>query len=234
MKALKSLQSKIDNLNLRERAMILGGVLLVMYFALDMFALQPVQVSQKQVQNNLLQKNAELTLLNLQLQQMVTISKDSPQERDRQEILRLRQELATLDQSLNQATANLVSPQQMAKLLQMVLGQTNGLRLKKVTSLGSTSLLLSGQTNQDNKSAKAATETGPDAEETIASTAYKHGLKIEFEGDFFTTLDYMRKLEALEWNFFWDEITFKVTEYPTASGSLSLFTISLDKNWIGV
>ncbi|MBF8269214.1 MAG: MSHA biosis protein MshJ [Gammaproteobacteria bacterium] len=234
MKALKSLQSKIDNLNLRERAMILGGVLLVMYFALDMFALQPVQVSQKQVQNNLLQKNAELTLLNLQLQQMATISRDSPQERDRQEILRLRQELATLDQSLNQATANLVSPQQMAKLLQMVLGQTNGLRLKKVTSLGSTSLLLSGQTNQDNKSAKAATETGPDAEETIASTAYKHGLKIEFEGDFFTTLDYMRKLEALEWNFFWDEITFKVTEYPTASGSLSLFTISLDKNWIGV
>ena len=234
MKALKSLQNKIDGLNLRERAMILGGVLLVMYFALDMFALQPVQVSQKQVQNNLLQKNAELTLLNLQLQQMVTISRDSPQERDRQEILRLRQELATLDQSLNQATANLVSPQQMAKLLQMVLGQTNGLRLKKVTSLGSTSLLLSGQTNQDNKSAKAATETGPDAEETIASTAYKHGLKIEFEGDFFTTLDYMRKLEALEWNFFWDEIIFKVTEYPTASGSLSLFTISLDKNWIGV
>ena len=234
MKALKSLQNKIDALNLRERAMILCGVVLVMYLALDLLALQPLQVSQKKIQNNLVLKNAEMVTLNLQLQQIVTAGKDSQQDRDKLEIQRLRQELASLDLALNQATENLVTPQQMAKLLQMVLGQTNGLRLKKVTGLGSSPLLLTEETDHDGKTAQAEAETGPGAEKTVAGTAYKHGLRIEFEGNFFATLEYMRRLEELEWNFFWDGITFKVIDYPDASGTLSFYTISLDKNWIGV
>ena len=234
MKAIKTLQNKIDNLNLRERGIVLCGVLFAMYFALDLFAMQPLQVQQKIIQNTLVQKNSELVALNLQLQQIVTTSKESQQERDRLEIQRLRQELASLDQSLKQATANLVTPQQMSKLLQMVLGQTDGLRLKKVTGLGSSPLLLSGQPEQDGKTKQTKTATGPEMEKTETSTVYKHGLRIEFEGNFFATLDYMKRLEDLEWNFFWDGIDFKVIDYPDATGTLSFYTISLDKNWIGV
>ena len=234
MKALKYLQNKIDNLNLRERAMVLSGILLVMYFTLDLFALQPLQISQKKVQNSLAQKNAELVALNTQLQQILTASKDSPAERDRIEIQQLRQELEALDKSLKEATASLITPQQMAGLLQMVLSQTNGLRLKKVTGLGSTPLQLSGPENEAGKPAKSVAGTDTEDGGARANTVYKHGLQIEFEGSFFATLDYMRRLEELEWDFFWDGISFKVIDYPEASATLSLYTISMDKIWIGV
>ena len=234
MKILKYLQDKIDGLNLRERAMVLCGILLVMYFALDLFALQPLQDSQKKVQNALLQKNAEMAALNARLQQILETGKDSEEERNKLEIQQLRQDLAALDKALNEATASLVTPQQMAKLLQMVLGQTNGLRLKKVTSLGSSPLLLSGTADQAGQPGATGDETTPEVDGTVANTAYKHGLQIEFEGDFFATLEYMRKLEELEWNFFWDGISFKVIDYPEASATLSLYTISMDKIWIGV
>lgn len=234
MKALRILQAKIDNLDLRERGLVLCGALLLMYFVFESLVLQPLEVKQKKAQNALLQKNGEIIVLNSQLQQTLTASKDSKEERSKREVQRLRQELATLDQALNSATADLVTPQQMAKLLQNVLGQTDGLRLIKVTSLGSTPLLLNGDKDKSGKSPQQKTVPEPGAETTAASTAYKHGLRIEFQGNFFTTMDYLRKLEGLEWKFFWDELDYKVIDYPDATGSLSLYTISLDKNWIGV
>jgi len=234
MKALKTLQTKIDNLNLRERGLVICGVLLLVYFIFELIVLQPLEVNQKKVQNSIKNKNTEIVALNTQLQQIVVASKDSKEERNKREIQRLRQELAALDQSLNAATANLVTPQQMAKLLQDVLGQTDGLRLIKVTSLGSSPLLLNGEKDKSGKSKQQKTVPGPGADKAEASTAYKHGLRIEFEGNYFTTIDYMKKLEGLKWKFFWDGIHYKVTDYPDATGSLSLYTISLDKNWIGV
>ena len=59
-------------------------------------------------------------------------------------------------------------------------------------------------------------------------------MKIVFEGDFFQTVDYMRKLEKLEWGFFWDEVSFEMKEYPQASITITLYTISLNPNWIGI
>ncbi|MCI0590119.1 MAG: MSHA biogenesis protein MshJ, partial [Gammaproteobacteria bacterium] len=65
-------------------------------------------------------------------------------------------------------------------------------------------------------------------------TAYMHGLRMEFEGGYLDTLDYLRKLEALPWAFFWDSVDFKVEKYPKALGSITVYTLSLDANWIGV
>lgn len=234
MITLKTLQNRVDSLNLRERAMLLCGVLVIFYFLFDLFVMQPLEISQRRVQNALVQKNAEMIALNVQLQQIATTSGEDQQEQDRHELQRLRQELTALDQALKQATANLVPPQDMPKLLQRVLGQTDGLRLKKVTSLGSSPLVLGEPAVQDGEPGEAPAQPVAEVETSVVSTAYKHGLQIEFEGDFFNTLDYMRRLEDLEWNFFWDGIAFKVVEYPEATGTLSLFTISLNKDWIGV
>jgi len=42
----------------------------------------------------------------------------------------------------------------------------------------------------------------------------------------------LRRLEALEWNFFWDRIEFQVKDYPDSSASIRLYTLSLTSDWI--
>ena len=234
MEALRSLQNRIDALTLRERAIVLAAILLAVYFIFETFVIEPINLSQKAVQSKIAQTNKEIAAFNGQMQKLLAASPGNQQQKDRQEAQRLKQEQAGIDRELQEATASLVAPQQMAKLLEKVLAQTNGLRLGKVTSLGSSPLLLQGQSagKSDNNSPRE--EGNKVSHDASVETVYKHGLRIEFNGDFFATLDYLRKLEKLEWNFFWDNIKFQVKDYPEATSVLTLYTISLNKNWIGI
>lgn len=234
MEILRQIQNRIDGLNLRERGIILCTVLLLMYFLFDMFIMQPLDIYKKNVHNNIVKTNAEIVALNVKIQQAVATGPESLRQHKIQEVQRLRQKNDDLDQELRQVTANLVTPQQMTTLLQQVLQQIDGLHLRKVVSLGSTPLIL-----RDKSAAKtgkgAATGEGETAEKPDSDkTVYRHGLQIVFDGNFFATLEYLKKLEQLKWNFIWDDIKFEVKNYPEATTTLSLYTISLDKNWIGV
>jgi MSHA biogenesis protein MshJ len=83
--------------------------------------------------------------------------------------------------------------------------------------------------------AKAPAKPAPAAPRAAGAldAAYRHGMQMEFSGDFFATLEFLRRLEALEWKFFWESVRFDVTEYPQAIATVRVFTLSLDRNWIG-
>ena len=70
--------------------------------------------------------------------------------------------------------------------------------------------------------------------EQIAGQVYSHGLVIEFEGDFFSTLKYLRFLEEITGSFFWDGISFEQLEWPTAHVTLQIHTLSTNQGFIGV
>ena len=63
---------------------------------------------------------------------------------------------------------------------------------------------------------------------------YRHGLEIEFVGDFSGTVGYLRAIEALPWRLYWDSVSYTVQEHPRALVKIKLYTLSLDKGWIGV
>ena len=131
---------------------------------------------------------------------------------------------------LEVSTQNLVSPQEMPKVLESVLHKTGGLTLISLKSLGVAPLIVAKETED--------TESAIEPEQKLTAdnidNAYKHRLRIEFVGDYFTTLDYLRSLEELEWGFFWDNFEYKVTEYPDARAAIEIFTLSLREEWIGV
>lgn len=233
MEALRTLQDRIDGLTLRERGIVLAAILLVFYFVFETFVMEPIGVSQKAVHGRIVQTNKEISALNVQMQKLLAAGSGNQQQKDRQKVQGLKRELARINGELQEATASLVTPQQMTKLLQKILAQTNGLRLGKVTSLGSSPLLLQEQPVAKSGSIKGGAKSKPASHNNTVGMIYKHGLQIEFNGDFFATLDYLKKLEKLEWNFFWDNIKFQVKDYPDATSILTLYTISLNKNWIG-
>ena len=224
---IKDVQEKIDNLTLRERGIVFLGILFVLYSVWDTFLIQPLVVEQKKIKTELKQKQTAQLALNTRIQKLVLAKDDDPNAANREKLAQLKSKLKEVESQMQASTAQLIPPENMAKILETVLHNTKGLELVEVKGLGATALVKTEPKEGQKDKTEQASGDG-------LENAYKHGLKIVFEGDYMSTLDYIRKLEELEWNFFWDSFEFNVREYPESLAAITIFTLSMDQNWIGI
>ncbi len=232
MEKLKEWQEKIDALNVRERAAVFFCTLFVIYFVWDMFLMQPLQVTEKQTRSQLQQRQTEQLALTSQIQSIVSEQRKDPDKANREKLQSLKSELKQIELQVEDSTQHLISPQNMAVMLETVLLKVKGLQLVSVRGLGSEPVVKPSQEVADAKQDEQV-RNKPDSG-GIVDNAYKHGLRIEFQGDYMSTLEYIRELENLEWGFFWERLDLEVKEYPISNVGITVFTLSLDKNWIGV
>jgi MSHA biogenesis protein MshJ len=54
------------------------------------------------------------------------------------------------------------------------------------------------------------------------------------EGGYLDVLNYLQKVEALPWRFYWQVLELKAAEYPLNRVRIRLNTLSMDKEWLGV
>jgi MSHA biogenesis protein MshJ len=132
----------------------------------------------------------------------------------------LREAADTAKARLDQLYGELITPQQMSQVLTTI--------LRRETTLKFVSL--------ENRPVEALIPALAAAEASTAADAqvYKHGLNMVFEGNFVDTVYYLRSLERLDGNFFWENLEFDLLEYPNARISLEIYTLSTERGWIGV
>lgn len=235
MEQLKKIVEKIDSLSLRERAIVFIGVIAVIFSLWESFLTSPLETEQRKLIADLNIKNAERLVLNTRMQELIKQSKQDPDAENLAKLKALRSKIINVQAELESSTDNLVSPKDMPKVLETVLHKTGGLTLVSLRSLGVTPLVAKVETeattniNDDNKDKNETKLTADNID-----NAYRHGLRIEFTGDYLTTLNYLKSLEELEWGFYWDNFELSVIEYPYASASIEIFTLSLQQEWIGV
>lgn len=233
MNPLNEIMNRIDALTLRERVAVFIAVLAVIFFVWQNVLMSDITIRERDIKARLQQKQAERMGLNLELQELISKAKADPDALKKKKLQMLRAQVARVRENVVQSTRNLVSPERMAGLLESVLARTQGLDLVAVKGLGSSALLDSGSDKGKKvQDKKAGADTGTAAD--IVKNAYKHGLKIVFNGSYMSTLDYMRKLEELNSGFLWDSLELEVKDYPHAQASITVYTLSLDDNWIGV
>jgi MSHA biogenesis protein MshJ len=228
MNYINELMNRIDALTLRERAAIFIAILAVIFFVWNSILMSDIKFRERDIKAKLQQKQAERTGLNLELHGMISRGHEDPDALDKKKLEVLRSKLAKVRIEVMKSTRNLVSPEKMAGVLESVLTRTQGLDLVEVKGLGSTALLDSGGEK------KKDTGKGTDASQDIVNNAYKHGLRIVFNGSYMSTLEYVRKLEMLNSGFLWDSLELEVKDYPRAEAAITVYTLSLDDNWIGV
>lgn len=228
MEKLKQLMQKINARSVRERAIIFVGLIAILFSVWDSVLNTPLVNEQKALITELNNKNAERLVLNTQLQELVVKINADPDADNRARLKSLKEKLASLETELEDSTRNLVKPEQMPRLLENVLNQTEGLTLHNLKSLGVSPLI------EQSSEANAQSETQQQFGATNIASAYKHGLRIEFGGDYFSTMEYLEKLEQLEWGFFWDNFVLNVENYPDTRAAIEIFTLSLSREWIGV
>lgn len=229
MDYLLALRDKVDDLSLRERLAVFAGVFAVTFLLWDLVFMQPLADREKQYKTRIQQMQSEQFSLNNEISDLVVESEKDPNRENREKLKRLRKELGDIESVVQASTRQLVNPDNMAMILQSVLQETRGLELLHVKGLGAKPVVEMVDKAADEEPVAAQAKAG-----SIIDNAYKHGLRIEFEGDYLSTLEYIRALENLDWKFFWDSFEFEVIEYPRSKAAINVFTLSLNKDWIGV
>jgi len=227
---IKALTDKVNGLSLRERLMILVAALVMMFVIWDNFLWQPMNAQQKLLQKQISQAEQKLKLLNIQVGGVTAQAKVDPNSDLKQQLERIKLSLQQVQSQVRDATADLVAPKQMARLLESLLRKQGALRLVALRTLGPVPLI-------DNKAQSESGAGNPgDSKDSNDNSLnlYRHGFILEFEGDYFTVLKYLRDLEALESSFFWDAVQYEVISYPNARVRMHLHTLSLSEGWIGV
>lgn len=234
MEQLTKLAEKIDSLSLRERAIVFIGIIAVMFSVWDAFLITPLEKKQKQLITNINTKTAEHLVLTERFQNLVLIGQHDPNANNISRLKKLRSKLVDVQADLESSTDSIISPKEMPKILETVLHKIGGLTLVNLKSLGVTPIVAKEQTDEADSTVAELTDDVSKLTVENIDNAYKHGLRIEMSGDYLTTLSYLKSLEELEWNFFWDSFDLSVKEYPDSRISIEIFTLSLNKEWIGV
>ncbi|MDX1455321.1 MAG: hypothetical protein R3217_07705 [Gammaproteobacteria bacterium] len=219
-KRLQAFADRIDGLTLRERAAVFVGLVAVIFLAWDVFLLQPLNVESTRIANERALLQQRLVASSQRLQQILTNQSVDPNARMRAELEELGKARVILDERLAERTAKVVSPQDMASVLESVLRKQQGLELVRIESLEAEALFLG---------------TGVDAEIDADSSLgiYRHGLEMRLRGSYLDFLGYVRALEAMDSDFFWEAVRIETDRYPTNDIVLRVYTLSLSEDWIG-
>lgn len=235
----QKLVQKIDALSLRERVIIFAMLAILFITILNAALLDRQFARQKQLSGQVNAGQAQIIQIRAEIQRAIHAQAD-PDVANRERLQTLKQQSVQMQTVLLDMQKGLVSPDKMTVLLEDILGRDRKLRLLSLKTLPVTNLSEpnapdSSKAHQD----KAITTLIPSAGDigessAIAGAVYKHGVEIVVQGQYLDMLDYMAALEAMPWQLFWGKAKLTVDEHPTATLTLTLFTMSLDKKWLNL
>jgi MSHA biogenesis protein MshJ len=234
MKAsLQKIRSWFESLSKREQWLtgITAVVVVLVLWHTFLYSSWSMQNTQYETQIGSLKQridglNTGVRALKISLQQ-------DPDKETRDRIAALGQKIEAQDQLLRASSSDLISPREMAHVLEDVLKKNQDLSLLRIQSGKSIPVYEEGTEPEKDKKKPAAKSVEEDSEESLGPLAYMHPLTIEFQGSFDQTLAYLQAVEGLQWQLFWKGILLQTDEYPRANIKLQVYTLSLDAGWIG-
>lgn len=206
---LDQLVRRFNRLSLREKLMSTGATLLIVWAAWDNLFYQPLNVQVNSLKIEIAELKSNLSSQRLLADQLQHMDHSSPgQERLNQ----LQTSVDRLKQQLDTGEKKFVPAELMASALRDMLQQQGNLKLVKLETMPTTPF-----GNDENQPA----------------WVYRHTLELTVQGDFFSTLNYLKALEALPWRVHWDSIDYRVDHYPVAETRIQVYTLSFEKDWLG-
>ncbi len=227
MKArVEQIAAKVDNLSLRERALIFVAAAFLVVSLIDSLFLTPLLDEQKRLSAQVVQQQEKMKEIQSQIASLLQAKQDDAKSPQRERIRVLRQQIADGDAYLKERRDKLVPPEKMAELLEQVLRRNGRLQLVALNTLP-VSLLIEPAADAAPAQATARVVA---AEKQI----YKHGVQITVRGSYADLLQYLTALEKLPSQMFWGAAKMNVVEHPTVELTLTLYTLSLDKTWLQI
>ena len=219
---LGRLEGWLDARPVRERALVGAGAVAVALALWSLLMMDPVMAPRETLRRQTAEVEQEMAGLEAEARAIREAHETDPNAPLRERAGALRGQIERLDRSIQAHTVAMVTPAQMARFLEEMLGERTDLRLVRLENLGAQPLF----------------EEVGDAEEGAERAAglgvFKHVFEVELEGRYLSTLAYLESLEALPFSFFWEALDYEVEEYPGGRATIRAYTLGADEEWIGV
>lgn len=210
--------SKIDELSLRERGLVLLSVLAVSYLLWDFLVFSPVADAKAHVDVDIAAVEQRLDAMRQEESVLRQTLNADPDRGLKKQLTELQERTVVLDANLSELSVGLVPVNKLATILQDVLAQAGSLQLETLQTLPPEELRLTVKTDAD------AANAG----------VYKHAVAITVKGSYFQLLNYLKTLEAMNWRFYWDELHYEQDQYPSGLFEIKVYTLSTDEGLFGV
>ena len=220
MKArLRQWGERLERLSLRERGLVFVAVLVVLIMPWYSLFLVPMDKRQTAMEHTSDGIQRQIQAKQAEAQEIVERFQVDPNKAVRQRISHLRAAIGKVEDQISEKTGDLIEPTRMGEVLEGLLKRQKGLKLVKLQTLPPQPIKLKGKD-----------KNGDDS----GMVVYRHGMQIEFKGDYRSTLRYLRAIKQMPWRLFWDGLDLTVEHYPTALVVLRVHTLSTSKGWLGV
>lgn len=202
---------RFSQLNRREKTLLLTVGWVLALFITITFIIEPQLTSLNNIKKQLLNESQALINNKQQIELVALKLQQDPNKSVDKEYQDLAVRSQTLSLELSEIVASLVSPSQMAILLETVLQGATNLQLISLDSLPSEQLIDGGNN----------------------AGYFVHPVKIVLKGKFFAIDAYLSQLESLPVKYYWRAFDYEVTKYPIAELTLVVYTLGSDGDFIG-
>lgn len=219
----QKLSTRIDALTLRERAMLFAAAAATIIFLVFYVFLNPSYARQKTTLEEMGRQQERMASVEGEISATMDAHLRDPDAAERARLVSIQAEVQALKATLTAMQQGMVAPEKMGGLLEQILRGNRGLKLTSMRTLGDSA--------PDAAPAPAAAPAAP-APAAPAQLLHRHGVELVLEGSYPDMVAYMSALESMQGKIFWGKAAMAVKSYPTATLTLTVYTINLDKKWL--
>ena len=233
----KNYADKFLNITPREQYLIIATGLVMIIFTFFSFAIDGNMVASAKLTQQIRavsSTNKSTTATIAILEQALT---EDPDVAIQKQINGYTNKLSLVDGELLELTSGLINPIQMRYALIDLLKLQRGVALLSFEVIEAQPLVVPSADNKEQTEVSSqgkVVKRGNSQQEQQALTLYKHGIKLKLRGGYFQLRDYLVQLEKLQWKFFWQKFDYQLTEYPNSELVIEMYSLSTNKEFIGV
>jgi len=218
---------RFASLKQRERLLVAGAVVFGGLYLGVMLWIDPVFAQARRYASQSVSQATELSNLQSQIGVLRQQVAQDPNQALRAELARIELGIQSAEARLREFDDALVPPDKTPALLERLIRKTEGVRLSGFLTLPAEGLLASRH-----KPAAASGNAAPAAPPVLIADVFKHGFELKVRGNYLALLAYLKTLEAQPERLLWQRAQLTVDKYPESELTLTVFTLSMDKNWL--
>jgi len=208
----KGLAAKVDDMSLRERAMLFASASLAILILAHVALIDPVLRKQKSLVERVSRDQNQISAVRGQLEQIVKAGDARQRHPEQAVIARLERQIAELDRALAARQETLIAPERLPALLRDILGRSKAVELESLRLLPGVAVRL------------GAGET----------SLYRHGVEIALKGSYFDLLRYLEELEKRSAALLWGAVELRVERYPEVKLRVTIQTLSRNASLLAI
>jgi MSHA biogenesis protein MshJ len=220
----KAWAARIDDMSLRERAMLFASVALVVVVLAYVTLIDRALVKQKQLIDRVTRDQTQLRAVRAQIESIVKENQADAQSPDEVAIAELERRIKETEKSFAAKQRAFIAPEQLPQLLRDMLGRSPQVRLESLRLLPGTPLRTPGSPPPQAK---------PRDQEESAGV-YRHGVEVTLKGSYFDLVQYLADLEKLPSPLLWGRIELQVEQYPEVKLTLVVHTLGTQRSLLAI